>query len=92
MSSEIIIEWSEEKNEILKKERGISFSVVSLIIEKEECLCNISHPNTKKYPHQRVYIIEIDKYVYAVPFVRDGKKVFLKTIIPSRKYTKLYLK
>jgi len=30
--------------------------------------------------------------VYLVPFVENGKEVFLKTIIPSRKATKFYLK
>jgi hypothetical protein len=29
--------------------------------------------------------------VYLVPFVEDERTVFLKTIIPSRKATKLYL-
>ena len=34
----------------------------------------------------------LDDYVYAVPYVEDSEKIFLKTVFPSRKYTKLYLK
>jgi len=92
MNGKIIIEWNESKNKILKKERGVSFEMVAVILGKGDYLDNISHPNKNRYPNQRIYIIKIDEYVYAVPFVRDNKKIFLKTIIPSRKYTKKYLR
>ena len=91
-NGEIIIEWCEKKNKLLKRERGVSFGMVALMLEKDDYLDNISHPNVEKYPNQRIYIMKINGYVYAVPFVKDDKKFFLKTIIPSRKYTKLYLK
>lgn len=51
----------------------------------------IEHPNTKKYPNQRIFIVDIDDYAYLVPFVETEERVFLKTIIPSRKMTKMYL-
>jgi hypothetical protein len=35
--------------------------------------------------------VDVSGYVYVVPFVEDGEKVFLKTIIPSRKMTKKHL-
>lgn len=92
MNRGIIIEWSEEKNEVLKKERGISFEMVAVMIESGDILDDIDHPNTKKYPNQRMFVVQIKEYVYMVPFVKDDKKVFLKTIILIRKYTKLYLK
>jgi hypothetical protein len=41
-----------------------------------------------KYPNQRIFIIDIEDYIYLVPFVEDEKSMFLKTIIPSRKMTK----
>jgi hypothetical protein len=28
--------------------------------------------------------------IWLVPFVNDGKELFLKTLYPSRKYTKVY--
>lgn len=37
-----------------------------------------------------IYAIEIEDYVYLVPFVETENEVFLKTIIPSRKATKRY--
>ena len=39
-----------------------------------------------------MFIININNYAYLVPFVEDEKEIFLKTIIPSRKATKKYLK
>jgi len=36
--------------------------------------------------------VRIGDYIYSVPFVEDDRKVFLKTIIPSRKATKKYLR
>ena len=32
------------------------------------------------------------RYIYIVPFVESQDRIFLKTIIPSRKMTRLYLK
>ncbi len=83
--------WNSEKNEELIKERGISFERVIQQIEKEGFLDVIKHPNTSKYPNQRMYIVEIDNYAYLVPFVEKENEIFLKTIIPSRKATRKYL-
>ena len=35
--------------------------------------------------------MEINEYVFYVPFVEDENEVFLKTIIPSRRLKKQYL-
>jgi len=50
-----------------------------------------NHPNKKKYPNQKILIIDVDEYAYLVPCVIDKDEYFLKTIIPSRKATKKYL-
>ena len=84
-------DWNNGKNELLKKERNISFEEVILAIEKNRLLAVLEHPNQKKYPSQQIYIVEIDNYAYVVPFVETEEKIFLKTIIPSRKMTKIYL-
>lgn len=83
--------WNSEKNEELIKERGISFERVIYHIEKQEVLDVIKHPNTSKYPNQRMFIVNIDNYAYLVPFVENESEIFLKTIIPSRKATRKYL-
>ncbi|SMM97803.1 hypothetical protein SPONN_2407 [uncultured Candidatus Thioglobus sp.] len=49
------------------------------------------HPNTDKYPNQKIFVVLIDGYVYLVPYVENDVEIFLKTIIPSRKATKQYL-
>lgn len=85
------VDWNVEKNSWLKKERGVSFEdAISAIIEGH--LLEVSpHPNPK-YAHQQIFIVEMNKYIYVVPFVEDEEKIFLKTIIPSRKAKKKYLK
>jgi len=84
-------DWSEEKNEELIEERGISFEEVVFWIMQEGLLDIIEHPNKNQYPNQRIFIVNIEGYVCLVPFVEDDEIIFLKTIIPSRKMTKKYL-
>ena len=48
-------------------------------------------PNQKRYPNQQVFVIVMKDYAYVVPFVEDDEKTFLKTIFPSRKYTRVYV-
>jgi hypothetical protein len=43
------------------------------------------------YAHQKQFVVEMNRYVYIVPFVEDDERIFLKTIIPSRKLTKKLL-
>ena len=38
-----------------------------------------------------MFALEINRYVYFVPFVENEDEIFLKTIFPSRKATKHYL-
>jgi len=84
------IEWSEEKNVFLKKERNVSFEDVLVKILDGDYLDIIPHPNQSVYPHQMVFIFLLGEYVYLVPFVQREDIIFLKTIIPSRKFTKIY--
>ena len=84
-------DWNNDKNEELKAERGVAFEDVIFCIIHEGLLDTIEHPNKSKYPGQRIFILNLDNYVYLVPFVEDENTIFLKTIIPSRKMTKKYL-
>ncbi len=85
------INWNSTKNQQLISERGISFEDIVFYLHQDNLLDDIEHPNSEKYPNQRVFVINIDDYVYLVPYVEDKKEIFLKTVIPSRKETKLYL-
>ena len=83
--------YNYEKNELLKKERGIGFEDVILSLENGDLLDDISHPNKEKYPNQDIFI-RIKDYVYLVPYVETDDEIFLKTIIPSKKMNKKYSK
>ena len=84
--------WNEDKNEKLKRERNVSFEIILLQIEAVKILDILEHPNSEKYQGQKIFVIEFEGYAFLVPFVEDEQKIFLKTIIPSRKATKFYLK
>ncbi|MEN6468173.1 MAG: BrnT family toxin [Smithella sp.] len=84
-------DWNDEKNEMLKKVRGVSFEQVELAIATGDLIDRLTHPNPEKYPNQKVFLVRIADYIYSVPYVEDDEKIFLKTIIPNRKATKKYL-
>ena len=84
--------WDDEKNELLKEERQISFEDIVFYIEQGFLLDVLEHPNQEKYQGQKIFVVQIDEYAYLVPFVEDEREIFLKTIIPSRKATRKYLK
>jgi uncharacterized DUF497 family protein len=86
-------DFSAEKNQQLIKQRGISFEEVIMAIEQGAILDILPHPSPAKYPNQEIYVLNINNYVYLVPFVRKDKNtVFLKTIFPHRQSTKHYLR
>jgi hypothetical protein len=87
-----ILRWSPEKNDALKAERGLSFEGITVAVESGGLIDILDHPNKAKYPNQRVLVVTFDNYVYLVPFVEAKDHYFLKTIIPSRKATREYLK
>ncbi len=77
------ISWNPLKNERLKKTRGISFEeiIISKLIDIRKHL---------KKDTQRILIYKCRGYIWAVPFVKIESGIFLKTIYPSRKFTKMY--
>lgn len=84
--------WSPDKNDLLKAERGVSFEQMVVGIESGGLLDVLAHPNQAQYPHQRILVITTEGYVYLVPFIEEEDHYFLKTVIPSRKATREYLK
>ena len=83
--------WSAEKNESLKIDRGVSFEEVVFHIERGNLLDVLEHPNQRRYPGQRIFVVDIGGYAYLVPFVESEAEIFLKTVIPNRKATDTYL-
>jgi uncharacterized DUF497 family protein len=84
--------WNHEKNARLKEERGVGFEEVVFHIERGDLLDVLQHPNQGRSAGQQIFVVNIDDYAYLVPFVEGEGEVFLKTIIPSRKATNLYLR
>ena len=77
------VRWDLLKSERLKKTRGASFEDIihsKLIAVKR-------HP---KKEHQNVMLFEYKRYIWVVPYVTSGDEIFLKTLYPSEKYTKMY--
>ena len=81
------LNWNYEKNEILKRERGISFEEIAFLIESGQIIGIEENPGRS---NQKLYILEIDNYAVVVPFVENESEIFLKTAFPSRKYEKKY--
>jgi uncharacterized DUF497 family protein len=85
-------DWNDEKNEFLKSTRGVSFEEVVFHIQNGDVLDIIKHPNADRSPKQNIIVLNIEGYVYLVPYLKERGVRFLKTIIPSRKATKEYLR
>jgi hypothetical protein len=90
-SSKAIL-WDEEKDRWLKENRGIGFDRVAAKIVQLDYIALVEHWNRVRYPHQWVFVLEIDGYAYYVPFIETDDEVFLKTVIPSRRAKKHYLR
>ena len=77
------IRWDVLKNEKLKKVRGASFE--DLINSKL-----IKIMKNPKRVNQNIMLFEYKKYIWVAPFVEEKDYYFLKTLFPSRKYTKIF--
>jgi hypothetical protein len=87
------LDFNQEKNLLLKITRGINFDDDVSAIEQHKILSDIKHFDQQKYPKQRILIVDINNYAYAVPYIIDKKRkvIFLKTVYPDRRLTKKYL-
>ena len=79
------IRWNLLKSERLKKIRGVSFEE----IVQSKLVAVKQHP---KKAHQDIMLFHYQGHIWVVPFVVSGDEIFLKTLYPSRKYTKLHRK
>ena len=83
--------WNPEKNELLKQKRGVGFEDIVVAILENRILDIVQHPQEKR-SSQKYLIVDINDYAYVVYFVETEEERFFKTIFPSRKYTKNYLR
>lgn len=77
------IRWSHLKSERLKKTRGVSFEE----IVSSQLIGIKRHPRREE---QNIMLFKHKRYIWIVPYVEEKDYIFLKTLYPSRKYTKLY--
>lgn len=77
------LRWSLQKSERLKRTRGVSFEEVinARLVQVKK------HPSRKE---QRLLLYEYKRYIWVVPCVIEKEYYFLKTLFPSRKYTRQY--
>ncbi len=91
--NKLFYEYSDSKNQLLINSRHISFEEVIAALDNGQLLDIVEHPKHGKHPNQKMYVVRVNNYVYLVPFVeKDERTVFLKTIFPSRKAKKSYIK
>jgi len=84
--------WDDRKNGLLEKTRGVCFENVVVCIQNGDVLDVIRHPNRERYPGQNIIVLNMTGYVWLVPYVKSKGIRFLKTVIPSRKATREYLR
>ncbi len=87
-----MIEWSPTKNAELNQRYGLGFERVLAAIDAGAVIAERAHPNPERYGHQRQLVVEIDGYAWVVSFVTDGGTIFFKTMYPSRKANRDFLR
>ena len=76
------IRWNEEKNERLKRERGIDLESIAMSIKRDEVM---------RYENKRgqtCVMVVLDGYPCVAPIVESEHEIFLKTAWFSRKWKK----
>ena len=76
------IRWDPAKSDRVKRVRGVSFEE----IVQAEFVSVLLH---KKRAGQSLLLFRHNKYIWVIPCVYRGDEIFLKTLYPSRKYTKM---
>jgi hypothetical protein len=86
------IKFSEEKDELLKATRGLGFEEIIKCLDSGDLLADQHNPSQNR-ANQRIYVVKVGEYAYVVPYVINEQKheIFLKTLYPSRAYTKRFI-
>ena len=77
------LRWHLLKSKRLKRTRGVSFEEII----QSKLLAVKKNPAKA---HQDIMLFEYKEYIWVVPYVENEHEIFLKTLYPSRKYTKAY--
>ena len=82
------IRWNLEKAEAIKKNRGIDFNRIAILIEEGGLLGVIDVPSRVD---QSMFLVEYADYLVCVPFVENEHEIFLKTAYRNRKLNKKHI-
>ncbi|MBE8221312.1 MAG: toxin [Bdellovibrionales bacterium] len=77
--------WDDEKNNLLKASRNMSFEQVLDCFENGNFFGVYENPSSN-FSHQEVFLVKINDYPCIVPFTKNKDEIFLKTIIPDRRF------
>ena len=77
------IRWNLLKSERLKRTRDASFEEII----QSKLIAVKRHP---KKSNQNIMLFDHRGYIWVVPYVETENEIFLKTLYPSRSYTKQY--
>ncbi len=75
MKNNIIFNWSEQKNSLLKETRKVSFEEVVIAIERGDLLEVVSN-HSKNHKEQNCLVVLINNYAHLVPYVDDATGIF----------------
>jgi uncharacterized DUF497 family protein len=81
--------FDQKKNDLRRRQRGVTFPQVIEAIAERGVLVDFEHPNQEKYPGQRVMVVDIEGYAFCVPYEIQGETWHLKTLYPSRRFKQL---
>ncbi len=84
-------QWEPAKNTWLIRHRGISFEDILWAIAQGDLL-DVLVSDKARYKGQKQLVVNVKGYAYLVPVEEHGETCTLKTIIPSRKLTRQYLR
>ena len=87
-----VFNWNGEKNSKHLESRGItSGDIVDALVEKN--YYRSSRTQTRRSTRiKKIFVVWVRDDCSLVPFIETEEEIFLKTIIPSRKYTKKHFK
>lgn len=79
------LRWNLLKSERLKKTRGALFEDIL----QSRLVAVKKHPGKE---HQKLMLFEYRGSIWVIPYVESEHEIFLKTLYPSGKYTRMYRK
>lgn len=84
--------WGQEKTKQRMLGRGFVFEQMVVAVEAGGLLDVPANPHPGKYPNQNVLVVACNGYAYLIALIKQEDHFFLKTVIPSRKAARDYLK